>query len=71
MYNMIYRTGVSSNNFTDLAWRFMRTYNPTSKSTYDLLRRLRGLTSTLIFGLISAHEPPRKQLKEFMFSPKP
>ena len=40
--------------------RLMGTYNPTSKSTYNLLGGLRGLISTVVIGVISAHEPPSK-----------
>ena len=36
----------------------MRTYNSACKSTYNLLRGLGGFISTVIIGVISAHEPP-------------
>ena len=39
-------------------WRFMVFITPTNKSTYNLLRGLRGLISTVIIGVIRAHEPP-------------
>ena len=44
------------------------TYDPTGKSTYSLLRGLRGFVSTVLIGatVISAHEPPR--MLHFMFS---
>ena len=32
-------------------WRFMGTYNPHYKSTYNLLRGLRGLISAVLIGL--------------------
>ena len=35
----------------------MGTYNPTYKSTVNLLRGLKGFISTVIVGAISAHEP--------------
>ena len=38
----------------------MGTYNPTSLSTGNLLRGLRGFIRTVIIGVISAHEPPSR-----------
>ena len=41
-------------------WRFIRTYNPNHKSTYNLLRGLRGLRGGLISTvLIGGYKYPR------------
>ena len=50
----------------DPTWRFMGTYNHSAKSTYDLLRGLRGLISTFKKGgdsTLNCPEPPSSQPK--------